>query len=167
MGRVADIFRLAGLEPARPSDAEAAVRRVELRMKKKLPAAFREFLLLDPEMDLLRRYSNNDDPIPCARLGKRLKFWGDYDPLSDNLLPFMNENQGVCTWAIELSDGDDPRVFIEVDSGNPPKWQLMAPAFTDWLVCQVEDRFPSGGSALFMAQAPELNDEDLQCCLSR
>jgi hypothetical protein len=77
------------------------------------------------------------------------------------LLPFMFENQGVCTWAIELASADDPRVFVEVDSGCPPKWELTATAFTDWLACQVEDKHV-WSSTWFAAQAPELDDAGLK-----
>jgi hypothetical protein len=172
MDRIAEIFRSAGWEPVVTAGAEAAVRQVESRIGTKLPRAFRQLLLFDSGMDFLREHSNDDEPIPCAELGDSLDRWetwdgggpsgsADYDPLEDDLLVFMIENQGVCSWAIGLGEGDDPRVFIEVDARGEPDWKLMADNFTDWLTCQAEDHRLLR-SASFAAQAPELDGDGLQ-----
>jgi SMI1 / KNR4 family (SUKH-1) len=144
MDEIARIFGLAGWVPVKSSDAEAAVDAVEDRIGRRLPQSFRNLLLCHNWVELLAEYSNCDDPIPCSELGQ-MRRWNVYDPLSDDLLPFMIENQGVCTWAVGLRDADDPPVFIEVDSGSPPQWELTAPTFTQWLLCQVEDKRLLGG----------------------
>jgi len=87
--------------------------------------------------------------------------WLGYDALRHNVLPFMIENQGVCTWALPLDEGDDPRVLVEVDSGVPPVWQTTADAFSLWLKCQVQDRLLQDTCA-FAAQAPEIDDTGLE-----
>jgi SMI1-KNR4 cell-wall len=160
MDDIAKIFHLAGWETVKSNDAEAAVARVEERIGRKLPQSFRSLLLCDNWVELLAEHSNCDSPISCSELGQRIRCWKDYDPLSDDLLPFMIENQGVCTWAVRLTDADDPPVVIEVDSGSPPQWQLTAPTFTQWLSCQVEDKRMLE-AASFAAQAPGLDDSAL------
>jgi SMI1/KNR4 family protein SUKH-1 len=171
MDRITEIFRLAGREPAKANGADEVVREVEHRIGMKLPSSFRQLLLFDSAMDLLRKHSGGDDPIDCSELGNRLERWDEwdacgptgqygYDPLSDKLLPFMIENQGVCTWAVELENGDDPRVFIEVDAQGRPEWQLTATTFTDWLASRVKDHLLLE-SASFAAQAPELDDDGM------
>jgi hypothetical protein len=77
--------------------------------------------------------------------------------MGDKILPFMIENQGVCIWGVRLDGGDDPPVVVEVDSGTPPRWQLCAERFSDWLGSQVEN-FRVLKSSRFVAQAPALYD---------
>jgi hypothetical protein len=160
MNEIEKIFHLAGWDPVKSNCAEAAVARVEERVGRKLPQSFRNLLLCDNWVELLAEHSNCDRPISCSELGQRVQRWNAYDALSDDLLPFMFENQGVCTWAVGLKGAGDPPVFIEVDSGSPPQWQLMAPTFTQCLTCQVEDKRLLEATS-FAAQAPELDDAAL------
>jgi hypothetical protein len=161
MDVIEGIFHLAGWAPVKSKNAESIVAGVERRIGRTLPDSFRSLLLLDIGLALLGQHSNCDWPIPCADLGSTMRRWGDYDPISDGLLPFMIENQGVCVWAIRLDDAHDPRVFVEVDSGSPPKWQLAAASFSQWLTCQIEDKRLMD-SASFGAQAPEIDDAALR-----
>ena len=156
MDRVSEIFKSAGWKFAITAASEAAVRAVESRVGKVLPGSFRHFLSADRATEFLRENSNSDVPIQRSKVGCPLDRWDEYDPLRENLLPFMLENQAVCAWAVELK-GDDPQVFVEVDSGSPPKWQLAATAFTVWLRCQVEDKLLMNSAALG-AQGPALDD---------
>jgi hypothetical protein len=159
-GQIDTIFHLAGWSPSRSSTTEAAVRAVEVRIGAQLPSSVHQFVLCENSVDFLRAHSNCDEPIEWSKLGTPRYGWEDYDPLRDKLLPFMIENQGVCTWAITLGDAEDPPVFVEVDSGSPPKWELTARTFTEWLTCQVEDTLLIN-SAVFAAQAPGLNSAGL------
>src|SRR5215470_9105302 len=118
MNEIEKIFNLAGWDPVKSNDAAAAVARVEERIGRKLPRSFRNLLMCGNWVELLAEHSNCDCPISCSELGQRVSRWNVYDPLSDDLLPFMFENQGVCTWAVRLKGADDPAVFIEVDSGS-------------------------------------------------
>jgi len=161
MNAIAEIFRAGGAEPSEAPEAGALIANVERRTGGPLPDAFRQFLSLANGEELLGHFSNCDQPIPFAELGRRFRVdWGSYDPLEHRILPFMIENQGVCTWALPLDEGDDPRVLVEVDSGTPPQWQTAAESFTLWLECQVQDRAPPSIGVLG-AQAPELDDGGL------
>ncbi len=161
--QVDEIFQLAGWLPITDHAAEVAVQEVEDRIGTRLPSLFRQFLLYANGADLLRQHSNCDEPIKCSKLGSPpyKHNWGTYDPLKDKLLPFMIENQGVCTWAIKFEGADNPRVFVEVDSGCPPKWELTGETFTEWLTCQVEDKLLLESASL-AAQAPGLRGKDLR-----
>lgn len=158
---IAKTFRLAGWTPEESPAAEAAVVDLEHRIGKGVPATFRQILNLANGLDLLRKFSNCDQPIPCDELAGAKSRWHDYDALRHNLLPFMIENQGVCTWALPLDAGDDPHVLVEVDSGTPPVWETTAGSFSAWLSCQVEDAILRD-ACTFAAQAPELDDAGLQ-----
>jgi hypothetical protein len=120
-----------------------------------LPAAFRELVVSDAWPGFLKRFSNSDQPVLIQNFAASR--WQAYDPIAADLLPFMIENQGVCTWAIRLNGNDDPEVLVEVDSGTPPQWQRCAEAFSQWLECQVRDALLSD-RMLFAAQAAPLED---------
>jgi hypothetical protein len=161
MASIKEIFCLAG-ETALPSEtAETNLLAVERRIACTLPGEFREFYSMANAQDLLKEYSNSDWPMSVAELAKPMSRWRNYDPIDDKILPFMNENQGVCVWGVRLDRGDDPPVVVEVDSGTPPRWQLCAERFTDWLEFQV-DHFRVFESLWFVAQAPALTDDVLR-----
>lgn len=152
-----EAFRIAG-RAANPSPAsESAVQALELRVGRHLPAALRALLATDAWPDFLREFSNSDEPLPVPEMGTEKVRWRKYDATGASLLPFMRENQGVCTWAVPLNLGDDPPVLVEVDSGDPPTWQTAAPTFSMWLRCQVEDHIVLE-RAMFAAQAERLRD---------
>ncbi len=160
--QISKIFRAAGVEPLTLDATRKEVSALEQRLARKIPRRFREFILCTNSSDFLYENSNHDRSIALSNLGEPIYGWENYDPVEeDQLLPFMIENQGVCTWAVGLDGSDDPVVFIEVDSGSPPKWQRMAETFTSWLKCQVEDKILLE-SAVVAAQAPPLTDDNLK-----
>src|SRR5436190_19774621 len=91
-------------EPSR--SAGARVSAVERTLGRRIPASLRELLASDAWPSLLEEFSNSDRPI--ALEGLQHSRWPNYDPLENALLPFMFENQGVCTWAVSLNAADDP-----------------------------------------------------------
>jgi hypothetical protein len=130
---------------------------LEQRIGASIPASLRELLVSDAWPDLLRTFSNSDQPLDVGQLGTAMVRWRGYDAVSSGVLPFMVENQGVCVWALRLSSGDDPPVVVEVDSGDPPTWQTAADSFSMWLRCQVED-YQVIQRAMFAAQAEPLTE---------
>jgi hypothetical protein len=166
MNAVAEIFRAGGAEPVESRDAGALVAEVERQLAAPLPGIFRQLLSLANGEELLGRFSNCDSPIPLSELGRPVRRgvqlrWGVYEPLEHRILPFMVENQGVCTWAVPLDEGDDPPVLIEVDSHGTPEWDRLADAFSVWLECQVWDFGAVMPNVAFGAQAPGLDDAGL------
>jgi len=160
MNVIAEIFRAGGAEPVETADAEALIAGLEQQIGSAVPRTFRQFLSLANGAELLGRFSNCDNPIPFRELGRIPEGWSGYNPFRHRLLPFMYENQGVCTWALALDEGDDPRVLVENDSGVPPIWQTVADSFSLWLECQVSD-WPLNPTCKFAAQAPELDEAGL------
>jgi hypothetical protein len=133
------LLHKAGLPSSLSATAEHHLRLAEERIGNPLPAAFRRFMALEGAGEFLGRFRNDDHPIGLAELGLALPRWHGYDPLSEQILPFMRENQDVCVWGIWLNGSDDPPIVVDVDSGSPPKWELCADSFTNWLACQFWD----------------------------
>ena len=115
-------FRLLGIEPRISRTAVSECERAERRFGFRLPSSVREWYSYEDALDLLTRYSNQDWPIPVRKFATTE--WNEY-----RLLPFKNENQGVCVWAILLDGSDDPPVYVDVDS-NGAQWSVQAPTFT-------------------------------------
>jgi hypothetical protein len=160
MTTIRDVFECASWTPTASADSDGALRMLERRLNRSLPHAFRDLLTLENGPAFLGHFSNSDVAIPPDQLANPLRRWPGYDPLADQLLPFMVENQGVCVWAIRLDAGDDPPVVVEVDSGTPPKWRSCADRFSCWLKCQVLDHTLLR-SCWFAAQADPLSAEVL------
>jgi hypothetical protein len=130
----------------------------ERELGRRLPDAFRELLVSDAWPAFLKEFSNCDHPLEPLQFPPNR--WPAYNSLEHGLLPFMIENQGVCTWAIRLDDAPDPNVVVEIDSGSTPGWKPCGASFSAWLYCQVLDRKVLD-SALFAAQAEPLSAEVL------
>ncbi|MEM7131520.1 MAG: hypothetical protein AAF702_34720 [Chloroflexota bacterium] len=137
-----------------------ALWRFEYRTGIRLPVSFYEWYFYEDNPKLLAKYNLDGHAIPIDDFSEPKDSWDDYNPLDENILPFMHENQGVCTWAIPLNMGDDPEVLIEVASGTPPQWQRCADHFSQWVYCVVRNHLTIE-SASFMAQAEPLSSADL------
>lgn len=153
-------FELLNLEPKDSVEGRKLLHSIEEELNITLPAAFREWYTLANATQTLADYSNNDHPIPISKLGRPFERWLPYDPVKNGILPFMVENQSVCTWAIRLNADDDPAVLVEVDSGSPPQWQLCAERFTDWVYLLIRD-WLTLQRMRFQAQAIPLSKQDL------
>jgi hypothetical protein len=145
------------------SDAAAqAVQQRELKLGITFPAAVREWYSIDDAIGLLAAYSNDDRPIKLNELGAPLDDWyggGLRDLASEGLLLFLQENQGVCNWAVKLDGTPDPPVVVEVDTAPEAIWLPCADHFSTFIWCQIWDRsFREVGVA---AQETELSRSDL------
>ena len=124
-------FRLLGVEP---STSDAAVRDIEdagRRVGLRLPESLREWYSNEGAIEILARYSNQDWPISPRDFA--VTEWQ-----GDKLLPFKNENQGVCVWAVVLDGSDDPPVYVDVDS-HGTQWNEQAPTFSAYIYSCVWD----------------------------
>ena len=138
-------FSLLGFEPQNSDAAAAAIEEAEKRLGLSLPLSVRDWYLRQDAIKILAEHSNNDPPIPIEEF--TLTNWQ-----SHRLLPFRNENQGVCTWAIDLNRADDPAVYVDVDT-NGKEWQLLASSFSQYVYSCVWDyRRVFGQPALVEAQ---------------
>jgi hypothetical protein len=118
---------------------------------------------LEGAVEILRRHSNDDDPVPLNELGQPFESWygsGRRNFLSQRLLVFMHENQGVYNWAIKLNGADDPPVVVEVDSAPKEVWQPSARTFSEFVYYQVWDYSLKGSSC--SAHEPALDPSTLE-----
>jgi hypothetical protein len=118
-------------------------------------------------VELLKRNSNCDDPLPIDRLGERFEWRWETAPdcVAEGRLIFMVENQAVSVWALALSDDDDPPVFVARDPDLG--WRVCAESFSTFVGCQVWDHTEIFDSAdppariLLQAQDVPLRSDDL------
>jgi hypothetical protein len=133
----------------------AELDRVEARMRVKLPASVIDWYGRDGALSVLARHSNADEPIgpkqfTLARSKDRL------------LIPFKNENQGVCQWAFTLDGTDDPPVHVDVDGAVAP-WELNAQRFSDHvLACVWDYQLVFGRASLVEGQLPPLGESVME-----
>jgi hypothetical protein len=118
-------FKLLGRELKPSSKAAHSVTQTEQRLGISFPTSVREWYHYDDSIDILYEHSNQDPPIAISALS--LIRWN-----SSQLLPFKNENQGVCKWAILLDGTDDPPVYVDVDS-NGRDWQQVTSTFSAYV----------------------------------
>jgi len=127
------------------------------------PESVREWYSLAGAVQVLERYSNDDDAFPVEELGKPFDDWyggGPKDFLSENLLLFMHENQGVCNWAIKLDGGPDPAVVVEVDTAPDADWLPCTDRFSVFVWSQIWDH--SQRAVGVSAQEIELSEQDFR-----
>jgi len=93
-----------------------------------IPEAVHAWYARSDALEVLAACSNSDHPIapPDMTLD------ASREP---RVIPFLNENQGVCRWAFELT-GDDPQVVVSVDRGP---WVSTRCSFSQFVWCQVFD----------------------------
>src|SRR5579871_1896501 len=145
-------FRLLGVEPKVSPAALTEVECAERRLGFRLPSSVREWYCTEGAIDTLARYSNQDWPIPLREFAVR-------ECETHRLLPFKNENQGVCVWAIMLDGSDDPPVYVDVDS-NGAQWNMQAPSFAAHLYACIWDYvFVFDQPCLVQAQNRSLSPE--------
>jgi hypothetical protein len=145
-------FRLLGLKPQFSAMAAAQVVEAERRLGLRLASSVREWYCTESAIENLRRYSNQDCPIALNDFVQ--KNWK-----SRRLIPFKNENQFVCTWAILLDGSEDPPVYVDVDSGGT-QWNILAQTFSEYIyTCVWDYGFVLEQPALVQAQNDPLSPE--------
>lgn len=154
-------------EPAVDAAMMPILSQVEERLGRVLPASLREWYSLSGAVEILKRCTFLDPPVEPAELG--LDWHGRRSEFVDQgLLVIGYENQGVCTWAVDLNDGDDPRVVVDYDTDfrepNP-----CTPSFSAFVHAGVWDTVPVWARAgpgpdvdlCVMAQNDELSPDAL------
>lgn len=124
-------FGLLDAEPRILLSARQRLDETELRLGIKLPVSLREWYERESALRILSEHSNDDPPIEVSSFA--LTQWH-----SQTLLPIRYENQGVCTWAVNLDGSDDPAVFVDVDT-NGKHWNVLAQRFSDYVYSCVWD----------------------------
>lgn len=119
---------LMGIKPRISPSAVQSLDLAERKIGRELPAAVREWYELEGACEFLLEWSNDDPPVEISCLG-------DPQPASvqhiHDFLVFRWENQGVCVWAIQMDENDDPPVMVAV---NPEfNWVQAAASFSQHL----------------------------------
>lgn len=157
-----DAVKLLRHLPAFSISAADLLRKREEQLRIKFPAAVVEWYSLENAVQILASHSNSDSLIEIEEFGKPFQNWyggGPKDFLAEQLLLFMQENQGVCNWAIRLDDDADPSVVVEVDTAPNAKWIRCADHFSTFVWCQIWDHSPLAVSV--SSQEIELVDRDV------
>lgn len=100
-----------------------------------LPPSVREWYSLSGVNDLIVEFSNDDYPISLNKLVNNFHTFGAFshyslDLISNNMLPFMIENQAVFICTIKLDGSDDPPVFFWDDDNE---WKKIDENFSSFL----------------------------------
>ena len=73
-------------------------------------------------------------------------------------MPIRYENQGVCTWAVDIDGSENPAVFVDVDT-NGMHWDMLAESFSNYVYSCVWDyQIVLKQSALVQAQNCTLSE---------
>jgi len=145
-----ETFRLLGVMPSKSPSAMNELDEAERRLGVSMPASVRDWYERDSAIRILAEHSNDDPPIKVPDFA--LTTWH-----SKTLLPIRNENQGVCTWGVELDGSDDPPVRVDVDMDGR-EWWLQAPSFSKYVFSCVWDYVKVfQQSAVVAAQNDELS----------
>jgi hypothetical protein len=150
------VFDLLDLRPAASEPARQRVEACEGRYGRRLPEAVRQWYLIDDvvaltpaegeEGHLWYDYSNMDHPEPLETVLRGFAgVWSpNHDPEEPQRVRVLVENQGVCSWFLELDGSDDPPVVVdewyqwEKDSPDGQsrilEWHRTAEHFSDFLL---------------------------------
>lgn len=146
-----ETFRLLGVTPSKSPSAVNELEEAERRLGVTLPTSIRDWYERDSAIRILAEHSNTDPPIEVHDF--ELISWQ-----SRTLLPIRYENQGVCTWAVDLDGSDDPQVLVDVDTDGK-EWCLQAPRFSQYVYsCVWDHKMVFQQPAVVAAQNCELTE---------
>jgi hypothetical protein len=151
-------FDFLGREPNVIIERETSLQAFEAFAQLPLPEAVREWLMMKDYASLIELNDDHVLPIdtfvfkPNPLFGDDLRwqtpyctdspfgFWG-HDAkhfLTDDLLLFVTENQGVCYWAIDLYHSPDPPVWTKW-SDTEARWLPCAASFSEFIFARIWD----------------------------
>ncbi|MEV4333394.1 SMI1/KNR4 family protein [Streptomyces sp. NPDC049597] len=177
MDYLANALALAGAHAERSDTAVARLNALEAEHGRSLPATVRTWYSLSAATTILEPESNGDFVYPVERLGEpETYYWPtddewpegveeqeerEFDPVAHDLLPFLNENQGVYCLAVRLDGSDDPPVLLSWDGVLPDSWLPHAESFSQWVYTRVWDFAPLRSAGALEATAQEITEADL------
>lgn len=160
--------------PQVSSLAVQALDEFERALQLELPASVREWFSLQHAETLL--IGNQDQVLPLQDIAweqiepfkpnpnayenseHKLWVWRVLRHLKRAMLVLILENQGVCEWAVDVSSGDDPPVWIRKNEPGAT-WEACADRFSTFVYTRVWDqRAPYG----LVAIAPPVDDAVLE-----
>lgn len=154
-------------------EAVGILDRLQRKRNLLLPASVRAWYSLQRAVVLLEKYSNADRAVHLEQLGGVDRYWSagrwqEIDLVEKGLLPILVENQGVCTWAIQLNGTDDPSVVVSFEDTMPfAKWEPYADTFSTFVYARVWDYQGLLSDYLLFAAEPRLSSDDFQFLRAR
>jgi hypothetical protein len=154
---------LIGVMPSISPARLEAIEQAQGRLGHRLPESVREWYSLDNAVSLLEHHSNCDTTIDVGKFASPATNGVDEQLnslLDDGFLVFRIENQGVCLWAVDLRDGDDPPVLVEIDGDG---WHRCTDTFSLYVYLSVWDHSQvlQSPELLIQAQHSVLTEEAL------
>lgn len=150
-------YRLLGAKPRISSAAPRRLEAAERRLGVELPPSVREWYERKSAVQILSEHSNCDRLVEIDEFELESIEGYPHPPL-----PIRYENQGVCTWAIELSGHEDPPVLVDTDDYGEC-WIQSASTFSEWVYCCVWDyEIVLNSSALVGAHNRKLSSTTLE-----
>ena len=118
-----DIEPSDGIDPAK-------VKEVELNLKITFPLAIKQYYQLAGDIELINCFHNQI-------------YKADEIKIIDDKLIFMEENQSICYWGIDLvANSDNPEVYQgRLDEGKEIKWYSEEMSFSEFIVKMLEWEF--------------------------
>lgn len=136
-------LRLLPIVPEISAAGVVKIADVEARIGRSLPAAVRDWYMREGACAILQTYSNQDPPVVLDDLGRPSRIGRKHDEardlVSEGLLHIRTENQGVCLWAVQLDDLDDPPVVVTYDLDGLTGWQPHSDTFSDYIYSGIWD----------------------------
>jgi len=155
-------------QPLVSEEAVVALDHLQRKRNFILPASVRAWYSLQRAVTLLDKYSNADRAVDVEQLGGIDRYWSagrwhEIDLFEKGLLPILSENQGVCTWAIQLGGTNDPNVLVSFDDMMPfAKWQPYADTFSIFVYTRIWDYQGILSDYLLYGWEPVLSPDELR-----
>ncbi|MFK0258629.1 hypothetical protein [Streptomyces sp. NPDC090445] len=183
--RLRDMDYLAtalALADARPERSDAAIARLDAlaaQHGQALPRSVCDWYALAAATTILEPARHADHVYPVESLGRPETFYWPTDdeewpedldeqeerefaPLAHDLLPFLQENQGVYCLAVQLDGSEDPPVLLSWDGVQPGGWLPHADTFAQWVYTRVWDFALLRGSGMLEATATQVTAAELE-----
>ena len=152
------VFDFLGEKPVFSRKQHDALKALEVFLKVKFPAAFVEWFSLENAESLITfncdhvmpvdRFEVQSNPLIDNDLRWRsivfpddlLWRWKSAEAygIDEKLLVFIVENQGVCSWALDLNDGADPQILMKWNEPGK-RWLQSSEKFSAFVFARVWD----------------------------
>ena len=108
------------------------IQQAETRLGQKLPEALKEFYALVGNLEIFTSSFESfmtPDELECQ----------------DSMLIFLDENQGVCQWAVSITDNEDTIVYMLTINDDKPTWHSEKVSLEEFLKVVMYLQYAEGG----------------------
>jgi len=108
------------------------IQQAESRLGIKLPEALKEFYALMGNLEIFT------SSFECFMTPDELEY-------EDSMLIFLDENQGVCQWAVNIIDDEDATVYMVTINDDKPIWHSEEVTLEEFLKVVMYLQYAEGG----------------------